>query len=225
MWLSTKHKVRHSHSIKPWYFVGYCRSQGYSGKDPRNLHPAFKEIAELTSGQALLLKDHWELEKLSDLTGGVLDGTNVISFGSNLSGRQKRNVGGGGRYRIPVDESIEKITVTVTTTRIGTKGCRFFFKFAWKEGWVKWSVKWRSEDAFWTGLTGKYFAACFSFVKSKVLMISELWRFFRKKLPRRSSTKLQIGAFGLSRRHFPVLAKFQSLQNFSRQPSWWLSWM
>ncbi|XP_022793661.1 von Willebrand factor A domain-containing protein 7-like [Stylophora pistillata] len=105
-----------------FFTTGYCRSQGYSGKDPRNLHPAFKEIAELTSGQALLLKDHWELEKLSDLTGGVLDGTNVISLGSNLSGRQKRNVGGGGRYRIPVDESIEKMTVTVTTTRIGTKG-------------------------------------------------------------------------------------------------------
>ena len=104
--------------------LGYCRSQGYSGNDPRNLHPAFKELAELTSGQAVLLKDHWELEQLDGLTGGVLEGTNVISLGSNMSGRKKRSAGSSGdsRYSIPVDESIEKMTVTVSTTRQDTKG-------------------------------------------------------------------------------------------------------
>ena len=107
--------------------LGFCRSQGYSGNDPRNLHPAFKELAELTSGQAIVLKDHWELEKLNDLTGGVLEGTNVISIGSNMSGRKKRSAGGAGdsRYRIPVDESIEKMIVTVSTTRQNTEGWYF----------------------------------------------------------------------------------------------------
>ena len=85
----------------------------------------------MTSGQAVLLKDQWELEKLNDLTGGVLEGTNVISVGSNMSGRKKRSIEGAGnsRYSIPVDESMEKMTVTVTTTRIDTKGGNFYFFF------------------------------------------------------------------------------------------------
>ena len=104
--------------------LGFCRSQGYSGGDPRNLHPAFKELAELTSGQAILLKDHWELETLDELTGGVLEGTNVISMGSNMSGRKKRSVdvAADSRYNIPVDESIEKMLVTVSTTKLDTRG-------------------------------------------------------------------------------------------------------
>lgn len=105
-------------------FSGYCTSQGYSHQDPRNLHPAFRELAELTSGQAILLKDQWELEELNDLTGGVLEGTNVISVGSNMSGRKKRNTDGAvsNRYSIPVDESIEKMTISVTTTKRDTNG-------------------------------------------------------------------------------------------------------
>lgn len=107
--------------------LGFCSSQGYAGNDPRNLHPAFKELAELTSGQAILLKDHWELEELDGLTGGVLEGTNVISMGSNMSGRKKRSVDGAAdsRYNIPVDESIEKMIVTVSTTKLDTKGGYF----------------------------------------------------------------------------------------------------
>jgi len=107
-----------------FFTTGFCRSQGYSGGDPRNLHPAFKELAELTSGQAILLKDHWELETLDGLTGGVLEGTNVISMGSNMSGRKKRSVGvaADSRYNIPVDESIEKMLVTVSTTKLDTRG-------------------------------------------------------------------------------------------------------
>lgn len=74
-----------------------------------------------------MLKDHWELEKLDGLTGGVLEGTNVISIGSNMSGRKKRSVGGAAdsRYSIPVDESIEKMTVTVSTTKLDTRGWYF----------------------------------------------------------------------------------------------------
>lgn len=107
--------------------LGFCSSQGYTGNDPRNLHPAFKELAELTSGQAILLKDHWELEELDGLTGGVLEGTNVISMGSNMSNRKKRSTDGAAdsRYNIPVDESIEKMIVTVSTTKLDTKGGYF----------------------------------------------------------------------------------------------------
>ena len=78
----------------------------------------------MTSGQAILLKDHWELETLDGLTGGVLEGTNVISMGSNMSGRKKRSVGvaADSRYNIPVDESIEKMLVTVSTTKLDTRG-------------------------------------------------------------------------------------------------------
>ena len=79
-----------------------------------------------------MLKDHWELEQLDGLTGGVLEGTNVISVGSNMSGRKKRSAGGSGdrRYSIPVDESIEKMTVTVSTTRQDTKGWYLFHTYS-----------------------------------------------------------------------------------------------
>ena len=72
-------------------------------------------------------KDHWELEELDGLTGGVLEGTNVISMGSNMSGRKKRSADGAAdsRYNIPVDESIEKMIVTVSTTKLDTKGGYF----------------------------------------------------------------------------------------------------
>ncbi|XP_022797736.1 von Willebrand factor A domain-containing protein 7-like [Stylophora pistillata] len=63
-------------------------------------------------------------EQYKPLTGGVLEGTNVISVGSNMSGRKKRNVdrARSSRYSIPVDESIEKLIISVTTTKIYTKG-------------------------------------------------------------------------------------------------------
>ena len=83
------------------------------------VHPAFRELAESTSGQALELKDQWELESLGTLTEGVLEGDNVVSFGSNVPNRKKRRVGriANSRYSIPVDDSMEKMTVTVSTTR------------------------------------------------------------------------------------------------------------
>ena len=122
-----KATLRCSFDLMPFFVIippGYCSSQGYAYGYPRNLHPAFKELAEFTSGQAILLKDHWELEKLDGLTGGVLEGTNVISIGSNMSGRKKRSTGGAAdsRYNISVDESIEKMTVTVSTTKLDTRG-------------------------------------------------------------------------------------------------------
>ena len=81
----------------------------------------------MTSGQAILLKDVGELQELGRLTGKVMEAIVVINTGSNLSERKKRNVGGAGdsRCNIPVDESIEKMLVTVSTTKLDTKGWYF----------------------------------------------------------------------------------------------------
>ncbi|XP_044182994.1 von Willebrand factor A domain-containing protein 7-like [Acropora millepora] len=95
--------------------TGYCGSQ---------LHPAFRQLAEATSGQVIALADDGELEQLNSLTGGSLDGNNVVSFGSNVSNRKKRRAqpAGESRYSIPVDDSMEKMVVTVSTARRNTNG-------------------------------------------------------------------------------------------------------
>ena len=89
-----------------------------------DLHPAFRQLAEATSGQAIALRDDWELEQLNTLTGGGLDGDNVVSFGSNVSNRKKRSASQASysRYSIPVDDSMEKMVITVTTSRHNTNG-------------------------------------------------------------------------------------------------------
>ena len=89
-------------------FKGYCGSQ---------LHPAFRQLAEATSGQVIAVSKNGELEQLSSLTGGSLDGYSLVSFGSKVSNRKTRSVGPAGdtRYSILVDDSMEKMTVTVTS--------------------------------------------------------------------------------------------------------------
>ena len=89
-------------------FKGYCGSQ---------LHPAFRQLAEATSGQVIAVSKNGELEQLSSLTGGSLDGYSLVSFGSNVTYRKKRSAGpaGDNLYSIPVDDSMEKMTVTVTS--------------------------------------------------------------------------------------------------------------
>ena len=71
-----------------------------------------------------MFKDHRELEQLSSLIGGVIEGDNIISTGSNASKRKRRTSSGtaGGRYSIPVDDSIEEMTVTISTAREDTRG-------------------------------------------------------------------------------------------------------
>ena len=65
-----------------------------------------------------------ELEKVSSLTIGTLDGDAIVSTGSTKKSRKKRSAGGStdSRYSIPVDDSIEKMSVTITTA---TEGRRF----------------------------------------------------------------------------------------------------
>ncbi|XP_067023629.1 hemicentin-2-like [Acropora muricata] len=93
--------------------TGYCGSK---------LHPAFRQLAEATSGQHIALSKTGELEQLSSMTGGLLDGYSLVSFGSNVSRRKKRSTGpaGDNLYSIPVDDSMEKMVVTVSTSRSNT---------------------------------------------------------------------------------------------------------
>ena len=99
---------------------GYCRGRGYGSRDPRNLHPAFLDLAKSTSGLAIVFNNAGELEKVSSLTIGTLDGDAIVSTGSTKKSRKKRSA--DGRYSIPVDDSIEKMSVTITTA---TEGRRF----------------------------------------------------------------------------------------------------
>ena len=89
-------------------FKGYCGSR---------LHPAFRQLADATSGQVIALSKKGELEQLSSLTRDSLDGYSLVSFGSNVTYRKKRSAGpaGDNLYSIPVDDSMEKMTVTVTS--------------------------------------------------------------------------------------------------------------
>lgn len=86
------------------------------------LHPAFRELSDFTSGQALLLKDAAEIEKLKNSTVKALEGTAFISMGSSLRARKKRSSGRPSQYRFPIDDSIETMTISVKTTRRDTNG-------------------------------------------------------------------------------------------------------
>ena len=99
--------------------VIYISTGGCSGN---RIHPAFRELAEFTSGQSLLLKDAAEVERLKNVILKALEGTTIISLGSTLLKRRKRSSGEQHRYRFPVDDSMETITISVKTTQRDTKG-------------------------------------------------------------------------------------------------------
>ncbi|EDO33717.1 predicted protein [Nematostella vectensis] len=81
----------------------------------------FKEIAEATSGQLLTLKSVSELQQLDALTGSVLGGSNIISAGSNFVNRKKRSPQNGS-YRFKVDDSVEQMSVCITTSGTNKNG-------------------------------------------------------------------------------------------------------
>ena len=90
------------------------------------LHPAFLKLSDLTSGQALLLKDATEVEKLKNSTVKALEGTTIVSMASSMLGRKKRSTGRQCRHKFPIDDSIETVTISVKTTRRDTNGlCSF----------------------------------------------------------------------------------------------------
>ncbi|KAK3730532.1 hypothetical protein QZH41_017239 [Actinostola sp. cb2023] len=98
----------------PWGTHNACF---ISGQTCGNVYKPFQELAEATSGQVLSLSNHHELKRLTGFTGSVLGGSNIISSGSNMSKRKKRRAVGEQRYSIKIDDSIEKMSVCITTER------------------------------------------------------------------------------------------------------------
>ena len=92
------------------------------------LHASFLELSDFTSGQALLLRNASEIEKLKNITVKDLEGVTFISMGSSMMGRKKRSSGRQSRYRFPIDDSIETLTISVKTTRRNTNGLCCFLE-------------------------------------------------------------------------------------------------
>ena len=78
----------------------------------------FEKIASETCGQMLQLSSSHELRQLSSSTGDALGGTTCLRNGNsgNLNGKKKRSLRESSfSYSIPVDDSTEKIIVSVST--------------------------------------------------------------------------------------------------------------
>ncbi|XP_073229342.1 von Willebrand factor A domain-containing protein 7-like isoform X4 [Porites lutea] len=99
--------------------TGYCNaSLKYSVPgNPKNLHQVFKDLAKSTSGLAIMFNNKGELEQVTNLTIGTLEGDSIVGDGSTTGGRTKRSADGSSvsRYNIPVDDSMEKMSVTINT--------------------------------------------------------------------------------------------------------------
>ena len=97
-----------------FFTTGLC---GHSSYGP------FEELASETCGQMLKLPSSSELKKLSSITGVTLAGTTCLVKGSsgNSSGKKKRSPRGSSySYSIIVDDSTEKIIISVSTERMGS---------------------------------------------------------------------------------------------------------
>ena len=86
----------------------------------RSTYEPFERLARETCGQMFKLPTSAELNRLSGITAGALAGATCLATGGsgNTSGRKKRSVPGSS-YRIPVDDSTEKLIISVTTERMG----------------------------------------------------------------------------------------------------------
>ena len=94
-----------------FFTTGLC---GHSTYQP------FEKLARGTCGQMFKLPKSDELKKPSGITAGALAGATCLATGGsgNTSGKKKRSVLGSS-YSIPVDDSIEKLIISVTTERMG----------------------------------------------------------------------------------------------------------
>ena len=78
----------------------------------------FVKIASETCGQMLQLSTSHELGQLSGITGVALEGTTCLRNGNSgsLNGKKKRSLRESSfSYSIPVDDSTEKIIISVST--------------------------------------------------------------------------------------------------------------
>ena len=96
-----------------FFTTGLC---GKSSYEP------FEELASETGGQMLKLLNANELKKLSSSVGVTLGGTNCLAKGNSKSpsGKKRRSPRGSSyTYDIPIDDSAEKIIVSVSTEKMG----------------------------------------------------------------------------------------------------------
>jgi len=94
-----------------FFTTGLC---GRSSFEP------FEKLARETCGQMFKLPNSGELRKLTGFTAGALAGATCLASGGtgNVSGKKKRSVGVSS-YSIPVDDSTEKLIISVTTEQMG----------------------------------------------------------------------------------------------------------
>ena len=105
--------------------LGVCNYAGdeIHARDPKRLHPAFLKLAESTSGLAIVFQTRKELEQMSNWKTGMMEGDTIVFIGSTLPDRSKRSLAdesANRQYRIPVDDSIEKMSLTIYTVGEGT---------------------------------------------------------------------------------------------------------
>ena len=86
----------------------------------RSSYEPFEKLARETCGQMFKLPNSGELRKLTGFTAGALAGATCLASGGSgmASGKKKRSVGGSS-YNIPIDDSTEKLIISVTTERMG----------------------------------------------------------------------------------------------------------
>ncbi len=80
---------------------------------------SFEDLARETCGQMLRLPSSNDLKKLSTITGISLTGTTCLCSGGDISASGKKKRSATKEYEIPLDDSIEKVIVTVTTQNTG----------------------------------------------------------------------------------------------------------
>lgn len=82
----------------------------------------FERLARETCGQLFRFPNRMELRRVTSLTAGSLAGATCLATGGvgSSSGKKKRSVSGSS-YSILIDDSTEKIIVSVTTERMGPR--------------------------------------------------------------------------------------------------------
>lgn len=86
----------------------------------RSSYGPFTKLAQETCGQLFNLANSNELKRLASFTAGALAGATCQATGGHghTSGKKKRSVRASS-HTIPVDDSTEKLIISVTTERMG----------------------------------------------------------------------------------------------------------
>ena len=94
-----------------FFTTGLCRRSSFE---------PFERLTRETCGQMFKFRNSGELRRATGLTAGSLAGATCLASGEDGSSSGKRSVSGSS-YSIPIDDSTEKIIVSVTTERMGPR--------------------------------------------------------------------------------------------------------